>query len=481
VDSFKKYKIIIVGAGPAGITAGCELLKNKKIKVFIFEKESIIGGLAKTVEFKGCKFDIGPHHFITVSDWVEKWWKALMKKDFHLQKRFTRIFYNNHFFHYPLEPLNVIRGLSFFECFLCIASYVKSRLFPIKNVKTFEDWISNRFGHRLFSIFFKTYTEKVWGVKCDTISSDWASQRIKGFSLSKAIFYAFFSRWYKKNAPRTLCDTFYYPSQGSGDLWEKAARKISYSKDGFINTNHEVVTLHHNGKMIASICTKDAQSQSKTIVRHDCDYILSTMPLRHLIMSLHPKPSDMIIKAAQQLQYRGLITVNLIIDKVNICPDHWLYVHEKKVKMGRIGNMNNFSLSMVDSKDHTALALEYFSFVDDDFWKKSNEELIELGKQELEKIGFIKKYQVLDGMILRSSEAYPMYDKDYKSNLLLVLTYLEKFENLYLMGRNGMHRYNNMDIAMLSAKKVVDDISIVLQNDFIARKKKERFQEQIFR
>ncbi len=471
MSSDKKKHALIVGAGPAGLTAGVELLKTGKFKVSLIEREKMVGGLARTTDYKGYKFDIGPHHFITEAAHIEKWWKDLMGKDFIALKRFTRIYYNKHFFNYPLDALNVVRGLRITECVRSVLSYVWIRLFPIKEVKSFQDWVTNKFGARLFNIFFKTYTEKVWGIPCNKISSDWAAQRIKGFSLSKAIFYAFFGRWFKKNAPRTLSDTFYYPPYGSGTLWNKVASNITSHPGGSITLDELVVSLsHENQKITAVYSSKVGGTSTKKLDAHVADYFFSTMPLRKLILSMDPAPPEAIRKAAQSLGYRGLITVNLIIDKANMFPDHWLYIHEKSVKMGRIGNMNNFSLGMVADTGHTALSLEYFTFVDDEFWKQTDEELLELGAKELEKIGIVDASRVIDGMIMRTSEAYPLYDENYREHLTAVLGYLSQFENLQLMGRNGLHRYNNMDLAMISAMEAVQK---VLDQEGIAPSKPE--------
>ena len=458
VVSTQKKQVVIIGAGPAGLTAGTELLKTNQLDVTVLERDAVIGGLARTNEYKGYRYDIGPHHFITSADEVMNWWLELIADDFHPHKRFTRIYYNNHFFHYPLEPLNVITGLSLLECFRCVMSYVKARLFSIKHPKTFQDWITNKFGFRLFSIFFKTYSEKVWGIPCDKISSDWAAQRIKGFSLSQAIFYAFFGRWFKKNAPRTIQDTFYYPSLGSGALWERAARRLQ-KMGGSVLLEHGVHRLEHDGWRITAVVTGDGQGGEK---RFEADDFFSTMPLRTLINSLYPLPTAEIIEAADALQYRGLITVNLVLEKGTVIPDHWLYVHEKSVRMGRIGNMNNFSLKMVADQNHTGLCLEYFAFVNEPFWHLSEEELVKLGAQELEKLKLAKASDVIDGTVVKTAEAYPVYDQNYHKYLSTVLGYLKQFSNLHLMGRNGMHRYNNMDIAMLSAFHAVNELKKTL-------------------
>ena len=451
MDIQKKHALVI-GAGPAGLTAAVELLKSGKADVTLLERDGVIGGLARTNEYKGYRYDIGPHHFITHSDEVMKWWMAIMADDFHPHKRYTRILYKHHFFNYPLDPINVITGLSLLECIKCVFSYIKARFFPIKNPKTFQDWITNKFGHRLFSIFFKTYTEKVWGIPCEKISSDWAAQRIKSFSLSSAIFYAFFGRWFKKNVPRTLQDTFFYPSLGAGAFWERVADCLK-PLGGKIHLDHGVDTIEHKNKKITAVVTNNAGKEK----RFEADEFFSTMPLQAFIQALRPLPATTIISAANALRYRGLITVNLIINKATVIPDHWLYVHEKSVRMGRIGNMNNFSLKMVADVNTTGLSLEYFAFIEEPFWQTSDDELIKLGAAELEMLGIVKASDVIDGMVVKTTEAYPVYDEHYQTHLATVLDYLKQFSNLHLMGRNGMHRYNNMDIAMLSAMDAVNE------------------------
>lgn len=461
-----KKKVVIIGAGPAGITAGIELLKKKNVQIHVLERDTVVGGLAKTTEHNGCRYDIGPHHFITTEKKVEQWWKNLMGADFYPHRRFTRIYYNRHFFYYPLRPLNALFGLNIIESIRCVFSYLRVQLFPHKPVKSFQEYVTNKFGYRLFSIFFKTYTEKVWGIKCTEISPEWAAQRIKGFSLFKAIFFAFFGRFlgekYKKTMSEAFAaetDLFYYPSKGSGTLWEKAARQLEESSDATISLNKNVVSIEHNGSMITSVHTSSGKDQpTHALTCHDGDYFFSTMPLKALVNALSPRAPQDVIDAANALLYRGLITINLKLNCPSISPDHWIYIHEKKVKVLRIGNMNNFSMDMVDAQNHTALSLEYFDFVGSDFWKKSEKELLEIGAQELEIIGLAKASDVIDGMVQWSPEAYPIYDENYQKNLNAVLNYLSTFPNLKLMGRNGMHRYFNMDIAMMSAFKAVDEI-----------------------
>lgn len=465
-----RKKAIIIGAGPAGLTSGYELLKTQNFSIEILEKESVIGGLAKTVDYKNYKYDIGPHHYVTESKEVEAWWKNIVSEDeFVKLNRFTRIYYNKHFFLYPLQPINALMGLSPIESIRCVSSYFKYQLWP-KKVMSYEDWLSNRFGKRLFEIFFKSYTEKLWGIKCNQISADWAAQRIKNFSLGKAMFFAFFGKIFKKYTPRTILGEFYYPIYGAGTLWDNVGKKIIDSGYGKIDTNKKVVSIEHDGKKILAVFTKGTQNQysesqhgndqmmAQKLTRHDGDYFLSTMTLRDLVLNMDPIAPKKVIDAAKQLRCRALITLNLIINKASITPDHWLYIHEKSVRTIRIGNMNNFSAKLRPNLDHSAISLECFTFTDEPFWLKSDDELLEQARYEIDKIGLVKKELIIDGMVLRIPDAYPIYEGDYKEHLNIVYNYLGEFKNLKLMGRNGMHQYNNMDTAMLSAMKAVSDI-----------------------
>ncbi|MFA6263064.1 MAG: FAD-dependent oxidoreductase [Candidatus Babeliales bacterium] len=456
-----KKEALIIGSGPAGLTAALELARSEKLRVLVVEKENVVGGLAKTIEYKRCRFDIGPHHYLTESAKVLQWWRERMKDDFHMYKRFTRIYYKKKFFNYPLEPLNVIKGLSFAECLRCVASYLKVRIFPIRRVKSFQDWVTNKFGRRLYSMFFKTYTEKLWGIPCTTLSADWASQRIKGFSLFHAIFYAFFGRWFI-NKPRTIRDTFYYPSRGSGTLWEHAALELQNYDKARVLLRTEVVAIEHAEHEITAVWVRtisSAKGAASTLKHHGIDYLISSMPLRHFVLSMDPLPPEAVVNAAQALRYRGLIIINLIVNKVSICPDHWLYIHDKDVAMVRLDNMNNFSLRLVDdATTHTTLCLEYFAWPDDSEWKMADKDLVKRGAEELEKIGLAHASDVIDGTVVRVGEAYPVYDEGYDQHVQVVRSYLAQFRNLHLVGRNALHQYNNMDTAMLTAFDAVDKI-----------------------
>ncbi len=455
-----RKQAFIIGAGPAGLTAGYELAKNFGWGVAVIDKDSMVGGLSKSTEYKGCRFDIGPHHFITEHKHIELWWKSIMGEDFIPLKRFTRIYYKKRFFHYPLQPLNAVTNLTLLECIQCVGSYVKACLFPKRKVVSIQDFFVNRFGYRLFSMFFKNYTEKLWGIPCDKISADWAAQRIRNFSLFKAIFFAFFGRWFKKHAPRTIQDKFYYPLYGAGTLWERVGFHIKSCDNCSIELSEKVVSLEHDSKKISAVltqqvCDGEAVGGSQKLNRYEADYFFSTMTLCQLVHALDPLPPTIVLSAAKTLRCRGLIVINLIVKKNNICPDHWLYIHEQKVQHIRMGNMNNFSLKMVDNPEHSALSFEYFMFTSDPLWKMTDLELVALCKRELGILGLAREEDVLDGMVMRTDDAYPIYEENYKEQLHIVRSYLDRFENLELIGRNGTHSYNNMDAAMLSAMNAV--------------------------
>lgn len=457
----RSSRALVIGAGPAGLTAADELIKTG-YHVTVLEREAVVGGLSRTFEHKGYRFDIGPHHFITDHPEIEKEWKQLMGDGCCERKRFTRLYYRKKFFYYPLRPVNAITGLGFLECVASTLSYIRAQLFPIKPVKTFQDFIVNRFGYRLFTHFFKTYTEKLWGIECDKISSQWASQRIKGFSLFKAIKHAFFGRWLSKNTANELFDAksdiFYYPVLGAGTLWDRFAHQIA-GDNLALRLQEEVVRIEHDGNRVSAVITRhgdlNVTSGAHNLHAHAADNFFSSMSLRSLVLSLDPQAPADVITAAHKLVYRGLINVNLIVNKQDLCPDHWLYIHDKDVRLVRVDNMNNFSLRMVDNPRHAALTLEYFSFTDEAFWTESDEDLIIRAKTDLEKIGLVAASLVLDGMVVRAPDAYPIYDEYYAQNLQCVLDYLARFENLFLMGRNGLHKYINMDAAMLSARQAV--------------------------
>ncbi len=447
--------VAIIGAGPAGLTAGY-LLGKENVPVTILEADpEYVGGIARTAKYKGYHFDIGGHRFFSKSKEVEDLWTELLPDDMLDRPRSSRIFYNNRFFSYPLKAGEALRKLGIFESSRCMLSYFKSRLFPFKNPKSFEDWVSNQFGKRLFNIFFKTYTEKVWGMSCKEISADWAAQRIKGLSLWSAVKNALFK---KKTPPagadkskviKSLIDTFRYPRQGPGMMWEACANKIQ-EMGGDLHMGMKVVGCHYDkNQELWTVTYEDAKKNRHSI---EARHVISSAPMKALVNGLTPKMSEKAVFAANSLRYRDFLTVVLILKDNGAFDDNWIYIHDPSVKVGRIQNFKSWSPEMVPDPTMTCYGLEYFCFEGDGLWTSSDADLIERAKVELEKIGIAKREDVTDGTVVRQVKAYPVYDDDYAKHVNAIREELEaNYPNLHLVGRNGMHKYNNQDHAMMTA------------------------------
>ena len=448
-------KVIIIGAGPAGLTAAWEFNKhNIKTKILEGDKES--GGISRTVDRNGWKFDIGGHRFFTKVDEVyEIWDEMLDKEDFIMRPRMSRIYYNGKFFDYPLKASNALFNLGIVEAIRCVFSYIYIRIFPLKNIDNFETWVASRFGWRLYNIFFKTYTEKVWGVPANTIGADWASQRIKNLSLGKAIMNALLP---KRNSEiiTTLIDEFKYPKLGPGMMWDSASSRL-------INNGHEIIFNSRVEKI-----KKLETGYEVTTTNGDvflCDALFSSMPLAHLPSTIDPKPSTEVIRAGENLKFRDFLTVALVVDEKFAFPDNWVYIHEPHVKVGRVQNYGSWSPYLVkDGK--TCLGLEYFVTKNDELWDSTDEELINLAISELEELKLIEKNSTNEGYVVRMPKAYPVYDLNYKENIDKIKNWLLKYHpNLYPMGRNGMHRYNNQDHSMMTAVKSVRNFVLDEKNN----------------
>ncbi|NIM57423.1 MAG: NAD(P)-binding protein [Candidatus Aminicenantes bacterium] len=446
----KKLDVIISGAGPAGLTAAYEACK-KGLSPVVFEKDKEVGGIAKTVNYKDYLFDIGGHRFFTKFEEVNIIWNEILSDDFLVRPRLSRIYYNNKFFYYPIKPLNALMNLGPSDSLLVMLSYIYSQIKPYKNVNNFEEWISNRFGKKLFNTFFKTYTEKVWGISCKEIQADWAAQRIKSLSLGKAALNSI--GLLGKNRITTLIDEFRYPRRGPGQMWNKA-KQIVGERGGKVELNSQVTQLNKKDNKIISALVKSNGSLQEI----SGDFFLSTIPLRELVQSIKPAAPDDVLKAARELKYRDFFTVGLVINKPSIFPDNWIYIHSPEVKVGRIQNFKNWSPDMVPDSQTTSLGLEYFCFDTDDIWKKGSKELIELAATETVKLKFASRDQIIDGFVIRSPKTYPIYDKGYQERVLTIKDYLSTIKNLQTMGRNGLHRYNNQDHSMLSAIMAVRNI-----------------------
>lgn len=495
-------KAIIIGAGPAGLTLAYELLEQTDILPIIFEITGDIGGISKTVEYKGNRIDIGGHRFFSKSEKIMDWWKNILPlqsspsiddkilgrnvpldngsadpektdKVMLFRSRLSRILFLRKFFDYPVSlSLNTFLNLGPFRIIKIGLSYIKTKFCP-KKEKTLEDFFINRFGKELYQTFFKDYTEKVWGVPCSEIKPEWGTQRIKGLSITKTLLNAI-----KKLLPHkhdikqkeqetSLIEQFMYPKLGPGYMWETVAKMIE-EKDGKIQLNKEVVRIKHENGKIASVFIKDKQTGE--ITEQKADYYISSMPVKDLINAMGENVPDDVCKISKGLKYRDFITVGLLLSKLkiknnskiktinNIIPDNWIYIQEKDVKLGRLQVFNNWSPYLVEDRNNVWLGLEYFCNENDNLWNMPDNEFSQFAIDELTKIGIINKENVLDSVVIRMPKAYPAYFGTYE-NFDLIKSYVNKFENLFLVGRNGMHRYNNMDHSMLSAMAVVDNIT----------------------
>lgn len=434
----KTNNIIIIGAGPAGLSCALELDKNSKNKeITIFDKNDVVGGLARSYKYKRFYFDVGPHRFFTKNTEVLRLWKDILKSDFIEVPRLTRMYYKNKFFLYPIQIKDVIFKLGFIESYICLLSFIYSKIF-LRNhkINSFEDWIILNFGKKLYVTFFKTYTEKVWGIPCSQISSKWALQRIRNLNFTELIKNAL--NLHKGNRPKTLIDKFYYPTQGAGMLYQKISEILRKSNHSIL-LNSRIVDIHCSNNRVTQIEYLKNNKRAKQKI----DYLFSSMPLTDFILSLKPLPPQNVVEAARALYYRDHITVNLIV-KGNPFPDNWIYIHSPEVLMARITNYNNFKPGKKSQKT-SPIAVEYFCFKDDSIWNKNDSELIELAKDELEKIKLVDRNDVVEGFIIRETESYPTYYAGHEDSFNIIKNYVEKFTNVQLIGRGGMYKYNNMD------------------------------------
>jgi len=447
------FKAIIVGAGPAGLTAAYKL-SQQKLPIVVLESDAEnVGGISRTVNYKGFRFDIGGHRFFSKSREVEDLWTEVCGDDMLDRPRASRIYYRGKFFTYPLKPFEALWKLGILESLLCVLSFLKARFRPTPNPKTFEDWVVNQFGERLFRIFFKTYTEKVWGMSCKEISADWAAQRIKGLSLGSAIKHAFLS-WRRPQTKdrtqvvKTLIDTFRYPRLGPGMMWEAFAKKVR-EFGGEVLLGRRVVGCRFSAASdLWIVTTRDAAGN---IQEYTGENVISSMPMRELVALVEPSLSDQANRAAQSLRYRDFLTVGLIVRDQQRFADNWIYIHDPSVQVGRVQNYKSWSPEMVPDAAFSSFGLEYFCFEGDRLWNSSDAELINLAKKELKRLS-LADANVVDGCVIRQRKAYPVYDDSYQHHVETIRAALErKFPTLHLVGRNGMHKYNNQDHAMMTA------------------------------
>ena len=432
--------VIILGAGPAGLTAAYELARNG-VRSIVLEQDSFVGGLARTVEHNGYRFDIGGHRFFTKLPYIENIWREVLGADLLVRPRLSRIYYRSKFFHYPLEPVNALIGLGPAEAFRCITSFLRARLAPSVPENDFETWVSNRFGRRLFDIFFKSYTEKVWGMRCYEISAEWGEQRIRGLSLSAVFWDALGQRLRGSRSARSLVREFYYPRLGPGMMWSRM-REIVEQQGAEVVVQAPVDEIHWTQGGIAAV-TAGGHTYTG-------GQFISSLPIRELIHRLRPEPPEELRQALHDFRYRDFITVALIVRGGNLFPDNWIYIHDPSVAVGRIQNYGNWSPDMTPDRSTSCLGFEYFCQEGDGLWAQSDAELIALAAREMEYLGFAAAGQLLDAKVVRVPKAYPVYDGVHRRGLATVREFLSTTPNLQLVGRNGMHRYNNQDHSMLT-------------------------------
>lgn len=500
-----KFDVVIIGAGPAGLTAGIELARAGRTNVLIVEATSDIGGLSKTVKHKGNRIDIGGHRFFSKSDWVMNWWRDMLpvalpagapaEGEFRIayqganrllgrdeirateadedvmliRNRLSRIYFGGKFFDYPLKPgLDAAMKLGPWKCVKFGVSYVKAMLFPVKPERTLEDFFINRFGQQLYRQFFKEYTEKVWGVACSEISASWGAQRVKSLSVGKLLLHSLKKAISGKSiaAEQTsLIENFLYPKLGPGQMWETAAERFK-ALGGTLVQNANVTTLHRDGQRLNAVTCTLADGTSQ---RFEANQVISTMPVKDLVVAMQPPLPEAVAAVGSQLEYRDFITVGVLYSKLrktsvstdkttNLLPDNWIYIQEPGVKVGRVQIFNNWSPHLVSQKDTVWVGLEFFAKEDDDLWAMTDEALKALAVKEMSQIALADQADALDTVVIRMPKAYPGYYGTAYERFNEVKECLDDIENLFLIGRNGMHRYNNQDHSMLSAKYAVEAI-----------------------
>jgi protoporphyrinogen oxidase len=466
--------VVIIGAGPAGLTAAYELVERYGITSTILESDSVVGGISRTVERDGWRFDIGGHRFFTKVKAVENFWHEILPdEDFMLRPRMSRIYYRGKYYDYPLKASNALRNLGLWEATLCVMSYVWARVNPPKDQTTLEGWIAARFGWRLYRHFFKTYNEKLWGVPTNRMPADFAAQRIKNLSLFNAVMNAVMPKRNQKSIT-SLIEEFQYPKYGPGMMWERC-RDLVEAKGCTVIMNARVVGVRHESGRAVSV---SARSPDGTVSEYPCDHVISSMPMSQLLQAMKPAPTSLAMTAANDLRYRDFLTVALVVPKEYSFPDNWIYVHAKEVQVGRIQNFGSWSPYLV-KEGRTCLGLEFFVFEGDETWTRSDAELIEQGKRELGILGLVDPAKVEAGYVVRMPKAYPFYDEHYKANVLRMADWLKTHApNVHPVGRNGMHRYNNQDHSMYTAMLTAENIARGTQHDVWSVNVEEEYHEE---
>ncbi|MEX5709711.1 NAD(P)/FAD-dependent oxidoreductase [Parafrankia sp. FMc6] len=445
---------VVIGAGPAGLTAAYRLA-TRSVPVSCYEADDVVGGISRTVVRDGWRFDIGGHRFFTKVSQVDALWREILpEEDFLLRPRMSRIYYRGKLYDYPLKALNALGNLGLGEASLAIASYLWVRVRPPKGQATnYEAWLVARFGWRLYRTFFKTYTEKVWGIPVSQMPADWAAQRVKGLSLPAAIVNAVLPKRNQKKIT-SLIEEFRYPKYGPGMMWEAAAAKVE-KLGGRVVMNTSATRIHHEDGRAVAVTVR---TRSGECSRVPADHVISSMPMSTLLTSMDPPPPAHVLDAANDLRYRDYLTVALIVPEEFSFPDNWIYIHDPGVRVGRIQNYGSWSPYLV-KEGRTCLGLEFFVFEGDDMWVRPDDELVALGTAELEALGLVRPGAVEKGYVVRVPKAYPTYDQFYRRNVEVMREWLAlHVPNVHPVGRNGMHRYNNADHSMLTAMLTVENI-----------------------
>jgi protoporphyrinogen oxidase len=451
---------LILGAGPAGLTAGY-LLAKQGFPVIVFEAEDQVGGIAKTEVREGpggeYRFDLGGHRFFTKVQEVDDLWHEIMREEFLLRPRMSRIYWRKRFLHYPLQGPDVIRKLGPVELVRCMASYARAKLRPKGEERSLEQWVTNRFGKRLYENFFKSYNEKLWGVPVSEIRAEFAAQRIKGLSFTSAARAAFFGN--KGNEIKSLIGEFHYPRYGPGQMWETMTDDIR-RLGGQVLLETPVEALHVEDGRVARVTAGGVDYASP--------YVISSLPLRNVVGLTQPSAPPEVRSAAQGLRYRDFLTVSLVLDGEDLFPDNWIYIHEPDVEVGRIQNFRSWSPWMVPDPTKACIGMEYFCFAGDELWEMADDDLVALAMRELEQLGLAKAEALQLGFATRVPKAYPMYDLEYADRVETIKAWLDGIENLQQVGRNGLHRYNNSDHSMLTAMRAVDNLLLGTDHDIWA-------------
>lgn len=444
----KPQELVVIGAGPAGLTAALEAARSG-LKPLVLEEEAQVGGIARTEIHRGYRFDIGGHRFFTRVPEIQRLWEEILGDDFRLTQRLSRIYHRRKYYRYPLNIWETLNNLGFVQSTRAVVSFSKARLSPRRTETTFEHWVTNRFGSHLYETFFKTYTEKVWGIPCREIQAEWASQRIKDLSLASAIRQALWPG--AVTTPHSLIEQFHYPRLGPGMMWECFREKVE-EHGGAVRTRQEVIEIRYEASRVTSVLLRPAEGGLTTVPL--CQ-VISTMPLDELILRMRPAPPPVVVEAARALKYRDFILVGLVLRRPSLFADNWLYIHSSRVRVGRIQNFGNWSCDLVPNTGTSSLGMEYFCNRGDAIWTTPDDDLVRLASEEIEVLGLAKRTDLLWGTVIRQPKAYPVYDAHYQRHLTTIRGWLATLTNFQTIGRNGQHRYNNMDHSMLTGLAAV--------------------------